>query len=414
MESPAMKRGRATRLSAIRRRGPSFRFIVDRVRTYQPEADFDLIREACQFSAEVHRGQTRRSGKPFVVHPLNVSFLLAKMHMDAPSIAAGALHDSLEKTSISHTDIADRFGSDVAELVEGVSCFPLPGEPSKEERRARGFRKMILAAAADARVLPIKLADRLHNMRTLAAMPHQAQLRIAAETMNLYAPLADRLGISWISQELENLAFKYLQPKQYYALKTLCSRARSQTGTLEGHVTRALKTDLAGAGIQAVIKPENSGIVRLHRQMTAERAARRRIDVHVAVRVLVSEEPDCYAALAIIGRFWEMDVGSFRDFIANPKSNGHQSIEVTIVEPSQRGLIDLRIRTHQMQRFAERGIFSYWSPDRTPWQTKEYVDIITTMSCPDASTGDSAKHEKSTGPFARMSFREVPHHCSPA
>ena len=414
MKSPAMKLGRATRLSFIRGKGPSFRFIVDRVRTYQPEADFDLIREACRFSAEVHRGQTRRSGKPFVVHPLNVSFLLAKMHMDAPSVAAGALHDSLEKTLISHRDIADRFGSDVALLVEGVSCFPLPGELSKEERRARGFRKMILAAAADARVLPIKLADRLHNMRTLSAMPPQAQLRIASETMNLYAPLADRLGISWISQELEDLAFKYLQPKQYFALKVMRSRARSQTGTLEGHVTWALKSGLAGAGIQAVIKPENRGILRLHRQMTAEGAAGRGIDVHVTLRVLVSEESDCYAALAIIGRSWEIDGGSFRDFIANPKSNGQQSIEATIVEPSRRALIDLRISTHQMQRFAERGIFSHWSPDRTPWQAKEYVDIVTTMSCLDASTGSPAKHEKSIGPFALMSFREVPHYWSPA
>ncbi len=414
MESPAVKRGRATRLNVVRGRGPSFQFIVDRVRTYQPEADLDLIREACRFSAEVHRGQTRLSGKPFIVHPLNVSFLLAKMNMDAPSIAAGALHDSLEKTSISRRDIADRFGSDVAGLVEGVSCFPLPGELSKQERRARGFRKMILAAMADVRVLPIKLADRLHNMRTLAAMPRQAQLRIASETMELYAPLADRLGISWISQELEDLAFKYLQPKQYEALRVMRSRARSQTGTLEGHVNHALKIGLAGAGIKAVIKPENRSILGLHRKMAAEGIAGRWIDVHVALRVLVSEESHCYAALAIIGRSWEIDAGSFRDFIAHPKSNGHQSLEVTIVEPSRGARIDLRIRTHQMQRFAERGIFSHWSPARPPWQANEYVDIVALIRCPDASPKGSADPQRATAQQTRMSYHEVPHYWSPA
>src|SRR5512143_769822 len=337
-----------------------FETLLEKVRSYSPEADLELLRRAYVFSALEHKGQVRHSGEPYLVHPLEVATILADMKMDAVTIAAGLLHDVVEDTLTTTERIQQTFGDEVAHVVEGVTKLGAIPFSSSEERQAENFRKMLLAMVDDIRVILVKLADRLHNMRTLHHLPEERRIKIAQETRDIYAPIANRLGMSKVKNELEELAFRYLEPKAYEALRALVeSRRRATEGMIE-ELKRNISAKLAEAQVPVIeIDGRIKRLFSIHQKLKRQKIDLDQVYDMVALRIVTDSIRDCYAALGIIHQTWSPVPGRIKDFIAMPRPNGYQSLHTSVV--SDRGLpFEVQIRTAEMHRTAEEGIAAHW------------------------------------------------------
>ena len=337
-----------------------FEDLLDKVRGYSPDADLELLRRAYVFSALEHKGQIRHSGEPYLVHPLEVADILADMKLDAVCIAAGLLHDVVEDTLTTPDRIRERFGEDVAHIVEGVTKIGAIPFSSTEERQAENFRKMLLAMVDDIRVILVKLADRLHNMRTLQYMADEKRVRISQETLDIYAPIANRLGMSRIKNELEELSFQYLEPAGFQSLQTRVeAKRRAMQGMIE-ELTAEIRRKLDDA--QVPVTSIDGRVKRLYSiwlKLKAQKIDLDQVYDFVALRIVTPSVKDCYAALGIIHQTWSPVPGRIKDFIAMPRPNGYQSLHTSVI--SDRGFpFEVQIRTEEMHRLAEEGIAAHW------------------------------------------------------
>lgn len=334
--------------------------ILDLVKAYNHQADLDLIRKAYVCSATYHAGQMRKSGEPYLSHPLEVAKILAELKLDEASICTGLLHDTVEDTKATKEEIEALFGADIANLVDGVTKLSQISFHSTEEKQAENFRKMLVAMSKDIRVLLVKLADRLHNMRTLQYMPQDKQERIATETMEIYAPLANRLGINWLKAELEDLSFKYIKPWDYRNLREKVGKTKKERTRFIEEVLRELEKALTDAGMKDVIilgRPKHLWSV--YRKMMDKGLAFDEIHDLIAFRVLLDNLSQCYEALGNIHAKWRPIPGRFKDYIAMPKPNGYRSLHTTVVGPKGER-IEVQIRTKRMNEVAESGIAAHW------------------------------------------------------
>jgi guanosine-3',5'-bis(diphosphate) 3'-pyrophosphohydrolase len=337
-----------------------FEDLIDKVRNAAPDADTELLRRAYVFSAYEHKGQVRRSGEPYLVHPLEVADLLADMRLDVVAIAAGLLHDIVEDTPTTIERVRELFGEEVAHVVEGVTKLSALQFASTEERQAESFRKMLLAMVDDIRVILVKLADRLHNMRTLQHLPEDRRQRIAQETRDIYAPIANRLGMSKIKNELEELAFKHLDPKAYQALRAEVEAKRRSTEGLMEELRQKLAQKLAEAQIPVVsIDGRIKRLWSIHQKLERRKVSLDQVYDFIALRVVTSSVKDCYGVLGILHQTWSPVPGRFKDFIAMPRPNGYQSLHTSVV--SERGTpFEIQIRTQEMHEVADEGIAAHW------------------------------------------------------
>jgi len=333
--------------------------IIEKVAAYSPGADLELIKKAYVFSGVVHQGQTRVSGEPYLSHPLEVADILTSLKLDAQSVAAGLLHDTVEDTHTTVEKIEVLFGPVVANLVDGLTKLSRMTFDRRSEREAENFRKMVLAMGRDIRVILIKLADRLHNMRTLAALSPAKQRKISRETIDIYAPMANRLGIGWMKVELEELAFMYLEPERYAWLK---DRVAAGSDVQEDHIGRLKKVieeKLAEQGISGVVTGRSKHLYSIYRKMVDQDTEFENINDIVGFRVVVKEVRDCYAVLGLIHSVWKPVPGRFKDYIALPKLNMYQSLHTTVIGPY--GLrMEVQIRTEEMHMVSEYGIAAHW------------------------------------------------------
>src|ERR687897_692116 len=337
-----------------------FEDLVEKVRSYSPDADFELLRRAYVFSAFEHKGQVRHSGEPYMVHPLQVADFLADLKLDVVAIAAGLLHDVVEDTLTSIERIEEMFGPDVAHVVEGVTKLGAIPFSSSEERQAENFRKMLLAMVDDIRVILVKLADRLHNMRTLHHLPEERRIKIAQETRDIYAPIANRLGMSKIKNELEELSFRYIEAKSYEALRaSVESRRRATQGTIE-ELAKNVSAKLAEAQVPVIhIDGRIKRLFSIHQKLKRQKIDLDQVYDMVALRIVTDSIRDCYAALGIIHQTWSPVPGRIKDFIAMPRPNGYQSLHTSVI--SEHGFpFEVQIRTEEMDRRAEEGIAAHW------------------------------------------------------
>ncbi len=334
--------------------------IISRVQGYHPTADVDLIKKAYVFSAQAHQGQVRKSGEPYLVHPLEVSGLLAEMKLDEYAICAGILHDTVEDTSATSDDIKSLFGEQVAEIVDGVT--KLSGIPfnSTYEKNAENFRRMLVAMAKDIRVILVKLADRLHNMRTLQHMRSDKQERIAKETLEIYAPLANRLGIYWIKAALENLCLRYLHPKDFLTLEEKLQSTEQAHESYIDEVRNTLKDKMENGGVPCDVKGRVKHVYSIWRKLKAQGIEFEQVNDIIAFRVICDSIPHCYQALGLCHAAWRPVPGRFKDLIAMPKPNGYQSLHTTVIGPDVQRL-EIQIRTQQMNDVAEHGIAAHWA-----------------------------------------------------
>ncbi len=335
------------------------RRLIAEVAGHHPLADLSGVERALRFAGEAHAAQRRASGEPYITHPLAAAQTLAELGLDPVAIQAALLHDIPEDTEYSLEDVEERFGAEVARLVDGVTKLSKFSAHSHEERQAENIRKMFLAMAEDVRVVLIKLADRLHNMRTIAGLPPEKQQRIARPTLEIYAPLAERLGIWQMKWELEDLSFKVLEP---VAFRSIATQLETRRAARESYVERAmaeLREALEISGIEADLSGRPKHLYSIHRKMERKSANFDEVyDVH-AVRVLVDEVKDCYAALGVVHSLWRPIPGQFDDYIAMPKANGYQSLHTAVIALEGHPL-EVQIRTHQMHRIAEVGIAAHW------------------------------------------------------
>ena len=333
--------------------------LVERVRLYQPAADVELIAKAYDFSQAAHKGQMRKSGDPYFSHPASVAGIIADLRLDTASVCAGLLHDVVEDTLSTVTDIEKGFGQEVAFLVDGVTKLSKINFASKEDRQAENFRKMLIAMARDIRVLLVKLCDRVDNMRTLEHMKPEAQDRIARETMEIYAPLANRLGIARFKIELEDLAFQYIEPQGYSALEKRVVGTKKERDKYISEVSKVLSAKLAEQGFAADVTGRAKHMYSIWRKMQSQQCDFDQVYDVIAFRVLVETVADCYASLGVIHSQWTPVPGRFKDYVALPKPNMYQSLHTTVIGPG-RERIEIQIRTHDMHRVAEQGIAAHW------------------------------------------------------
>ena len=333
--------------------------ILEKVGSYNPGADLDLIKKAYVFSGMVHQGQTRLSGEPYLNHPIEVADILTALRMDAVTVSTGLLHDTVEDTHTTLEKIEETFGKEIASLVDGLTKISRMTYDKKEDQEAENFRKMILAMGRDIRVIVIKLADRLHNMRTLDALKPDRQKRIARETLNIYAPLANRLGIGWMKTELEDLAFKYLEPERYRWLKEKVAGNEKEREDYIRDVCEILGAKLGEHGIKAEVTGRPKHLYSIHRKMMDRDVDFEDIHDIIAFRVIVENVKDCYGVLGIVHSTWKPLPGRFKDYIAIPKPNMYQSLHTTVMGPYGER-IEIQIRTEDMHRIAEYGIAAHW------------------------------------------------------
>jgi GTP diphosphokinase / guanosine-3',5'-bis(diphosphate) 3'-diphosphatase len=334
--------------------------LVKEVQSYNPAADTDLIRRAYDYSARMHGEQKRKSGEPYVIHPLNVALIIAHLRLDVPSIVTGLLHDVVEDTIASPEEVRSLFGAEVARLVDGVTKVSKITFLSREEKQAENFRKMVIAMAHDIRVVLIKLADRLHNMRTLNHLQRDKQEEISRETMEIYAPIAHRLGIYWLKSELEDCAFRYLNPAAYGSLKASVAKRRSEREEYIRAVIDVLGKRLQEAGVEAEVTGRPKHFYSIHSKMRHEELSFDEIYDLVAFRIIVASLRECYEALGVIHANWKPIPGRFKDYIALPKVNMYQSLHTTVIGPRGQRM-EVQIRTREMHEVAERGIAAHWS-----------------------------------------------------
>ncbi|MBP3913842.1 MAG: bifunctional (p)ppGpp synthetase/guanosine-3',5'-bis(diphosphate) 3'-pyrophosphohydrolase, partial [Lachnospiraceae bacterium] len=331
-----------------------------RVLRYHPSDDLTLIRKAYEVADRAHEGQMRKSGEPYIIHPLCVGIILADLEMDKETIAAGILHDVVEDTAMSVEDIEREFGVDVALLVDGVTKLgQIDYKVEKVEIQAENLRKMFLAMAKDIRVIIIKLADRLHNMRTLEYMRREKQLEKASETMDIYAPIAQRLGISRIKVELDDLALKYWKPAVYQSLVEQVNARKSQREEFVDGIVTEVDAKMKEAGIQAEIKGRVKHYFSIYKKMVNHDKTLDQIYDLFAIRIVVNSVGDCYAALGLIHEMYKPIPGRFKDYIAMPKENMYQSLHTTVIG-NDGTPFEIQIRTSEMHRIAEYGIAAHW------------------------------------------------------
>jgi guanosine-3',5'-bis(diphosphate) 3'-pyrophosphohydrolase len=333
--------------------------LIEKIDANCSNVNKDLIIKAYNFSESAHMEQKRESGEPYVIHPLEVACILAEMGMDTSTIAAGLLHDVIEDTKFTHEDLKREFNEEVADLVEGVTKLGKIQYKTKEEQQADNVRKMLLAMTKDIRVILIKLADRLHNMRTLKFMTEEKQKEKAKETFDIYAPLAHRLGMSKIKWELEDLAFRYINPEEYYGLVKKIAEKRAEREEYIQQITAELKENLNKSGIESDIEGRPKHFYSIYRKMINKNKAIDQIFDLTAVRILVDSVKDCYAALGIVHTMYKPIPGRFKDYIAMPKPNMYQSLHSTVIG-HQGKTFEIQIRTFEMHRTAEYGIAAHW------------------------------------------------------
>src|SRR5215212_7851733 len=333
--------------------------LLGRVASYDPEADEELIARAYSKAHAAHKGQVRKSGEPFVYHPLATADILVDLRMDSTTIAAGILHDVLEDTEITKEQLETQFGEQLADIVDGVTKLKrLPAE-NLEEAQAESLRKMIVAMSRDVRVIIIKLADRLHNMRTLAYLKRENQLKKATETLEIYAPLAHRLGIYSVKWELEDLAFATLHPRRYAEIKRLVAARRGDREAFIDATAQELLQHLAEAGIEAEVKGRVKHFYSIYNKMVRRNKEFNEIYDLTGLRVIVDDVRDCYGTLGVIHSLWKPIPGRFKDYIAMPKFNMYQSLHTTVMS-NEGKLLEIQIRTREMETTAEFGIAAHW------------------------------------------------------
>src|SRR5215212_8162362 len=333
--------------------------LLRKVAAYNPEADEELIAQAYRTAHDAHKGQVRKSGEPFVYHPLATADILAELHLDATTIAAAILHDVLEDTDLTKEELKTKFGEEVADIVDGVTKLKRLPSGNFEEARAESLRKMIVAMSRDVRVIIIKLADRLHNMRTLAYLKRENQLKKATETLEIYAPLAHRLGIYSVKWELEDLAFATLHPRRYAEIKRLVAARRGDREAFIDATAQELLRHLAEAGVEAEVKGRVKHFYSIYNKMVRRNKEFNEIYDLTGLRVIVDDVRDCYGTLGVIHSLWKPIPGRFKDYIAMPKFNMYQSLHTTVMS-NEGKLLEIQIRTREMEATAEYGIAAHW------------------------------------------------------
>lgn len=333
--------------------------ITGEVLSYHPKADIQLIEKAYVYSAKVHRGQIRLSGEPYLSHPLEAAHILAKLKMDVICIAAGLLHDTIEDTVADLEEIREVFGEEVATIVDGVTKISKMHLVNRKERQAENVRKMILAMSSDIRVILVKLADRLHNMRTLGFQPEEKQRQIASETLDIYAPLAGRMGINWIKSDLEDLCLFYLEPEIYARIKNETARRRNEIQELMAEVRAELTRKLEEVNIQATVKSRQKHFYSIYKKMVAQDLNVDQVYDILAFRVIVNTVRECYEVLGHIHSLWKPVQRRFKDYVSMPKANMYQSLHSTVIGPLGERM-EVQIRTWDMDRVAESGIAAHW------------------------------------------------------
>lgn len=410
------------------------------IRSYNPSADLRGIEEAYEFALEHHAGQMRKTGEPFISHPLEVAMILAGLNLDTATLQAAILHDVVEDSSASIKEVRELFGDEVAALVDGVTKLGRIKFSSLAEAQANNMRKMLIAMAKDIRVILIKLADRLHNMRTLAALPEEKRHRKAIETMEIYAPLAHRLGISSIKWELEDLAFFYLEPRKFAQIEKMVSESRDAREAYLHQVIDQLSGELKAIGIESEISGRPKHLYSIYQKMTYRGKDFSEIYDLIALRVIVGSVKDVYGALGTVHSIWKPVPGRFKDYVAMPKFNMYQSLHTTVIGPAGRPL-EIQIRTEEMHRTAEYGIAAHWRykeggradeafderlswlRQMLEWQTelkdpREFMEALKIDLFEDevfvfTPKGDVVSLRRGSTPidFAYMIHTEVGHHC---
>lgn len=338
--------------------------LVDDLCAYKPDADTEIVRRAFEYAARAHEGQVRRSGEDFIIHPIGVALICAELRLDEQTIAAALLHDVVEDTGVEIEEIAAEFGDEVALLVGGVTKLSRISFQSREQAQAENYRKMILAMAQDVRVILVKLADRLHNMRTIEYLGKQKQTQKAKETLEVYAPIAHRLGINKVKWELEDLAFQVLHPRKYQEIKAMVSERRADRDEHVREAAEVLRAETEKAGIAAEIHGRAKHFYSIYDKMARKGKEFNEIYDLTAMRVIVQHEGDegtrdCYGALGIIHALWKPMPGRFKDYIAMPKLNGYRALHTTVIGPEGRPL-EIQVRTKDMHETAEFGVAAHW------------------------------------------------------
>src|SRR5881394_3160160 len=336
-----------------------FRELLRRMTANRPTEDLELVRKAYEFSQKHHAGQSRASGEPYLVHPLEVALILADMKIDPAAIAAGLLHDSVEDTSVTVVDIRKEFGEQVAHIVEGVTKISQIDFHTREEQQAENLRKMMLAMVDDIRVVLIKLADRLHNMRTLEHLPPDRQQKIAQETLDIYAPIAHRLGMGKIRGELEDLGFRYVDAIGYQQVQETVQAKRKAGEAFLARVEGVFRDKLKEAGITAKVESRIKRVYSIHKKLVRQRITVEQVYDLCAMRVITRSVQDCYAVLGIIHNVWRPVPGRIKDFIAMPRPNFYQSLHTSVITEDGTPF-EIQIRTEEMHKMAEEGIAAHW------------------------------------------------------
>src|SRR5437660_1777641 len=348
-----------------------FQQLLAKVAENRPSDDLEIIRKAYDFSLKHHQGQTRASGEPYLIHPLEVSLVLADLKLDSTAISAGLLHDAIEDTPVTHDDIRREFGEQVAHIVEGVTKIEKINLANREERQAENVRKMVLAMVDDIRVVLIKLADRLHNMRTLEHLPPERQLQIAQETLDIYAPLAHRLGMGKVRGELEDLAFQYVDPIGYKQIKDQVDARRKHGEAFLTKTVAFIQEKLEENAVDAHVDHRIKRLYSISQKLQRQRISVDQVYDLLAIRIITKSVKDCYSALGAIHSIWRPVPGRIKDFIAMPRPNLYRSLHTTVM--AEGGMqFEVQIRTEEMHKMAEDGIAAHWKyKDGTPVNAKD-------------------------------------------